>query len=72
VTVHGVEATAKLSVRGGALLLDPGVGGERVLLQPQRTDLWRLTDVWFTPSGMNLSGTVDVTRIVGKLSAGVK
>lgn len=70
VTVHGVEASAQLSVVGGALLLQPGVGGTVVLLQPGRNDPWRLTDAWFSSSGLNLSGTVDVANIVHDLSTG--
>jgi hypothetical protein len=68
VAVHGVTAAAQLSVKGGALLLDPGTGQTVVLLQPTKGDTWSLTDVWFTPSGMNLSGTVDVDQIVHDLS----
>ncbi len=70
VTVHGIEAAAKLSVRGGALLLDPGAGGTLVLIQPAARDPWRLTDVWFSANGMNLAGTVDIARIVADLSGG--
>ncbi|MEO8625969.1 MAG: hypothetical protein ABI452_04645 [Candidatus Limnocylindrales bacterium] len=70
VTVHGIEADAQLSVRGGALLLDPGVGGAVVLIQPAAREPWRLTDVWFSANGMNLAGTVDVARIVTGLSGG--
>jgi hypothetical protein len=68
VTLHGVEADARLLVRGGALLLDPGVGGPQVLLQPEPSDPWRLTDVWFSEGGMNLSGTVDVADIARNLA----
>lgn len=70
VRVHGVEAGAQLSVRGGALLLDPGIGGALVLIQPAARDPWRLTDVWFSANGMNLAGTVDVAQIVADLSGG--
>ncbi len=68
VTVHGVQAAAQLSVKAGALLLNTGIGGNVVLLQPSRSDPWKLTDVWFTADGMNLSGTVDVNKVVGALS----
>lgn len=68
VSTHGVEADARLLVRGGALLIDPGVGGPRVLLQPEPSDPWRLTDVWFSDRGMNLAGTVDVAQIVRDLA----
>ena len=77
VTVHGVEASAELSVVGGALLLrpngalaHPGVFGTVVLLQPGRNDPWSLTDAWFSASGLNLSGTVDVATIVHDLPTG--
>jgi hypothetical protein len=68
VTVHGIEADARLLVRGGALLIDPGVGGAQVLLQPEPSDPWRLTDVWFSDGGMNLAGTVDVAEIARDLA----
>lgn len=68
VTVHGVTADAQLSVKGGALLLDTALGGNVVLLQPTRNEPWKLTDVWFTADGMNLSGTVDVNEIMGEMS----
>jgi hypothetical protein len=68
VTVRGIEAGAQLSVRGGALLLDPGVGGALVLIQPTKRDPWRLTDVWFSADGMNLSASVDMAQIVADLS----
>jgi hypothetical protein len=68
VTLRGVEADARLSVRGGAMLLDPGPGGAVVLLQPAPSDPWRLTDAWFSDRGLNLAGTVDVTQIVRDLA----
>ena len=74
VTLRGIEANAQLAVRGGALLLDPGLGGAVVLLQPAPSDPWRLTDAWFSDRGLNLAGTVDVAQIVrdlpGATSAG--
>jgi hypothetical protein len=68
VTLHGIEADARLLVRGGALLLDPGLGGAVVLLQPAPSDSWRLTDAWFSDRGFNLAGTVDVAQIVRNLA----
>ena len=68
VTVHGIEADARLLVHGGALLLDPGVGGPIVLLQPAPSDPWSLSDAWFSDAGLNISGAVDVRRMVGSLS----
>jgi hypothetical protein len=70
VTAHGVEASAQLSVIGGALLLHSGQGGTIVLLQPGRNDPWSLTDAWFSARGLNLSGTVDVATIVHDLPTG--
>lgn len=70
VKVSGVSASARLIVRAGALLLDPGIGGMVVLLQPTKNDSWRLTDAWFTTSGLNLAGTVNVAAIVHGMSAG--
>jgi hypothetical protein len=68
VTLRGIEADARLAVRGGALLLDPGLGGAMVLLQPAPSDPWRLTDAWFSDRGLNLAGTVDVAKIVRDLA----
>ena len=70
VTVRDIEADARLLVRGGALLIDPGIGGPQVLLQPKPSDPWQLTDVWFSDGGMNLSGTVDVADIARNLAQG--
>jgi hypothetical protein len=68
VTVHGLAADARLLVRGGALVLDPGAGGPQVLIQPKPSDPWQLSDVWFSEGGMNLSGTVDVAAIARNLA----
>jgi hypothetical protein len=68
VTLHGVEADARLRVAGGALLLDPGVGDGIVLLQPPMRAPWRLTDAWFSDRGLNLAGTVDVAQVVRDLA----
>jgi hypothetical protein len=68
VTLRGIETDARLAVRGGALLLDPGLGDARVLLQPAPSDLWRLTDAWFSDRGLNLAGTVDVAQILRDLA----
>ena len=70
VMVHDIEADARLLVRGGALLIDPGVGGPQVLLQPKPSDPWQLTDVWFSDGGMNLMGTLDVADIAQDLAQG--
>ncbi len=68
VTVRDIEVDAQLLVRGGALLLDAGVGGPQVLLQPKPSDPWRLDDVWFSDGGMNLTGTVDIAEIARDLA----
>ena len=63
VTVSGLEAKARVLVQGGALLLDPGVGVAVVLLQPAPSDPWSLSEAWITRDGLNVRGTVDVSRI---------
>lgn len=67
VTVRGFEASARLAVRGGALLLQPALGGAVVLLQPAPSDPWSLTDAWISESGLNISGEVDFARLVRTL-----
>jgi hypothetical protein len=69
VTVHGIQATAQLSVRAGSLLLKTGLV-DVVLLQPAKNDPWSLTDVWFSTSGLNLAGTVNIAAIVRGMSTG--
>jgi hypothetical protein len=68
VTLRGIETDAQLRVRGGALLLDPGLGGTVVLIQPAPSDPWRLTDAWFSDRGLNLAGTIDVAQVVRDLA----
>ena len=46
----GVDANAQLAVSGGALVLDPGVGGAIVLLQPAPSDPWTLRRRGSTPT----------------------
>ena len=58
------EATARISVRGGALLLDPGVGGVIVLLQPNPSDPWSLSEAWISAEGLNVRGVVDAKALV--------
>ena len=67
VRVRGLEADARIAVRGGALLLQPGSGGAIVLLQPATSDPWSLTDAWISERGLNISGTVNVSRLVRDL-----
>lgn len=68
VTVRGLEATARLDVRGGALLLE-GAGQQIVLIHPARSDPWSLEEAWISDQGLNLRGTVNVRRIVRDLGA---
>ena len=69
VKVSGVESTARLSVNGGALVLDPGVGGAIVLLQPAPSDPWSLQEAWVSADGLNVRGVVDFTRLAKSLGA---
>ena len=67
VEVSGVEAKARLGVIGGALVLDPGVGGAIVLLQPAPSDPWSLQEAWVSADGLNVRGVVDFTRLAKSL-----
>jgi hypothetical protein len=67
VEVSGVEATARLGVIGGALVLDPGVGGAIVLLQPAPSDPWSLQEAWVSADGLNVRATVDFTQLAKSL-----
>lgn len=67
VKVSGVESTARLGVNGGALTLDPGVGGAIVLLQPAPSDPWSLQEAWVSADGLNVRGVVDFTRLAKSL-----
>jgi hypothetical protein len=69
VKVSGVEANAKLAVSGGALVLDPGVGGAIVLLQPAPSDPWKLNEAWVDADGLNVAAVVDVERITHSLDS---
>ena len=70
VRVAGNEARARLTVQGGALLLDPGVGVAVVLLQPAPSDPWSLHEAWISPEGLNVRGTVDMRRLAGTITDG--
>jgi hypothetical protein len=50
-------------VRGGALVLDPGIGGTIVLLQPAPSDPYQLDEAWLTADGLNVRATIDVNRL---------
>jgi hypothetical protein len=68
VKISGVEANAKLTVSGGALLLDPGVGGAIVLLQPAPSDPWTLEEAWVSADGLNVRATVNFERLIGRVT----
>jgi hypothetical protein len=63
VSAAGLQSRARVTVQGGALLLDPGVGGAVVLPQPAPSDPWSLTEAWISAEGLNVRGVVDVRRI---------
>jgi hypothetical protein len=67
VSVSGLEAQGRVTVQGGALLLDPGVGGAIVLLQPAPSDPWSLSEAWISSEGLNIRGSVDVNRVAASL-----
>jgi hypothetical protein len=69
VSVAGRDAAAKLTVSGGALVLDPGVGSAIVLLQPAPSDPWKLDEAWVTADGLNVRATVDMTKLTDKLAS---
>lgn len=69
VTVGGVEAQARLEVRGGALVLFPGTGDGGVpLLQPAPSDAWQLEEAWISDNGLNVRGIVDTTRLANQVT----
>jgi hypothetical protein len=63
VTISGLSAKARLAVTGGALVLDPGVGGSIVLFQPAPSDPWKLEEAYVTADGLNVRAQVDVGRL---------
>jgi len=69
VTLVGVQADARLEVRGGALVLVPPRGeGGVALIQPAPSDPWQLSEAWVSDEGLNLRGTVDTTRLVDSIT----
>lgn len=69
VTIAGVEAQARLEVRGGALVLFPGTGDGGVpLLQPAPSDAWQLKEAWISDNGLNVRGVVDTMRIADQVT----
>lgn len=69
VKVSGIESNARLGVNGGALILDPGVGGEIVLLQPNPSDPWTLQEAWVSADGLNVRAIVDVASLTDDLGS---
>ncbi|MGI8929583.1 MAG: hypothetical protein ACR2H0_09010 [Candidatus Limnocylindrales bacterium] len=70
VTVDGVEAVARLEVRGGALVLFPGTGDGGVpLLQSAPSDAWQLEEAWISDDGLNVRGVVDTTRLAEQVTS---
>jgi hypothetical protein len=70
VTIGGVEAAARLEVRGGALVLFPGGGLNGVpLIQPAPADPWQLEEAWISDSGLNIRGVVDTTALARQVGA---
>jgi 3',5'-cyclic AMP phosphodiesterase CpdA len=68
VKVGGVDSDAQLSVTGGALVLNPGVGNSIVLMQPKPTDPWSLQEAWVDADGLNVRALVDVTQITDNIT----
>jgi hypothetical protein len=71
VKISGTESTAQLAVSGGALVLDPGVGGAIVLLQPSPSDPWSLQEAWVSADGLNVRALVDLSQIIQNLGNGL-
>jgi hypothetical protein len=70
VKISGIDSAAQLSVVGGALVLDPGVGGKIVLLQPAPSDPWQLQEAWISADGLNVRAVVDIARLTRNLTGG--
>jgi hypothetical protein len=66
-TLGGLEIDAGIGVEGGALVLRPGIGEPILLLQPNTSDPWRLSEAYVTPSGITVRGTVDASRIADQI-----
>lgn len=65
--VSGVETSAGMSVRGGALVLEPALGPAVVLIQPAPADPWRLTEAWMGAEGITIRGTVDAAALAARV-----
>lgn len=62
-----LETTARVAVAGGALVLQPEIGQPVVLLQPEPSDPWRLTEAFVSPGGVTVIGTLDAATLAGLL-----
>lgn len=70
VTIGGIEAQARLEVRGGALVLFPGTGeGGVPLLQAAPSDAFQLEEAWISDGGLNVRGRVDTTRLAAQVTS---
>ena len=67
VTVRGEPGEARISLRGGALLLERGTGGPVLLVQSDPGDQWRLGESWISERGLNIAGTVDMRQLIQEL-----
>ena len=70
VRIRGVEATANISVRAGALLLQPRGMDAIVLVQAAPSDPWRLEEAWVSGEGLNVRATIDFATIAAELRSG--
>ncbi len=70
VQIRGVQATAGVAVRGGALLLEPRGLTEIVLVQAAPSDPWRLEEAWVSDAGLNVRATIDFATIATELRSG--
>jgi hypothetical protein len=68
VTVAGISVPAAITVRGGALVLEPQVGPPVLLLQPAPSDAWRLSEAYVTRDGLRISGVIDAARLAEGLT----
>ena len=63
VAFAGFPVSAAITVRGGALVLEPAVGPPVLLLQPAPSDAWRLSEAYVTRDGLTISGVIDAARL---------
>ncbi|CAN5709178.1 hypothetical protein BH23CHL7_BH23CHL7_23400 [soil metagenome] len=68
VNVGGLEAEVRVSVQGGALVLDTGDGPPILLLQPAPAEPWRLSEAYVTSTGIAVNGLIDATRLTQHLA----